>query len=647
MAGSREEMAAQAVLGYRAQPTLLDKFNYVANYVAYASVTQLLYNANKDPEIWDDNDNLITDKAQLDEERRKHPDAYFTPEEQRELGESADLDKVKNVHDISNDLITQLGSELGPHDTIEGNKQAFQFIGMLLAQYHLELGRHYEANLKSLPENEENREQKAEYLTLNDNTSTIHYDKANLDIIERLTSMMNLDKNAQRQNSMFKNVDTLKNTPVRDYVAQSMFPPDMVEKFYAKQTYDGKPIDPEMSVYDYFVSEHYKREQKKKQNAEARGENYEIKEPDDDEIIVDGFNLMRDSATHYYMNTGKELVMSNLSYKDQNSIKRGEKLENIKTYEPPKAIRDWVNVKGHAMTYKNRTKFINSSYEGMETKANEAKPTEFVKNAGFGGAFSSSDIQDPKYKKYMDKHFGANVLHLSLSEKKAHLAKFMAATVLHDQIKPFSASKIESMAKTIEEMDEFRKLDENEVDKGLINTDGARLSQFNIVQKTYRVPPEKVMNYIRDMRKLANNMVAKGNQSEEYKLLNNSVKNIAELNPSDPDIESKLINANTVLFNSIVGYAKGKKSVRTYEEGRSRFDNCMDALSIMKDNVSGIGNNADSIVERTNSVRKVQSGQKDFVDLKNFGAKHAEESRAKKTQHDQQPKNKQQEVIQP
>ena len=97
MAGSREEMAAQAVLGYRAQPTLLDKFNYVANYVAYASVTQLLYNANKDPEIWDDNDNLITDKAQLDEERRKHPDAYFTPEEQRELGESADLDKVKKT----------------------------------------------------------------------------------------------------------------------------------------------------------------------------------------------------------------------------------------------------------------------------------------------------------------------------------------------------------------------------------------------------------------------------------------------------------------------------------------------------------------------------------------------------------------------
>ena len=161
MPDPKEVIKNKAMQGYDAQENIFDKYRYVANYLAYTSTTQMLHYGSKDPEIWDDDENLITDKAQLDAERRNNPDAYFTPEEQQELTVSVDSEKARNVQNTSNELIDRLGAELGPYDTPEGGKESYKLIGMMLADLHLEIGRQYQSNLASLPEDEENRELKA------------------------------------------------------------------------------------------------------------------------------------------------------------------------------------------------------------------------------------------------------------------------------------------------------------------------------------------------------------------------------------------------------------------------------------------------------------------------------------------------------
>ena len=151
MPDPKEEIRNKAMQGYDAQTSVFDKYRYVTNYLAYTNATQLLYWGNKDPEIYDDDDNLITDKATLDKARYEETDSLFTPEEQQELIVSADRDKVINVQNTSNELINRLGDELGPYDTIEGGRQSYILIGMMLAELHLELGRQYQNNLARPP----------------------------------------------------------------------------------------------------------------------------------------------------------------------------------------------------------------------------------------------------------------------------------------------------------------------------------------------------------------------------------------------------------------------------------------------------------------------------------------------------------------
>ena len=103
------------------------------------------------------------------------------------------------------------------------------------------------------------------------------------------------------------------------------------------------------------------------------------------------------------------------------------------------------------------------------------------------------------------------------------------------------------------------------------------------------------------------------------------IAEIGSLDPDDPKLEAKLIQANERLSNSIKVYAKGKKSVRVFQDGRDKFDNCLDALSVMKKNVPGMEQDARELVERTNEVRKVSQGDDNYVDLENYGAERARE----------------------
>ena len=86
---------------------------------------------------------------------------------------------------------------------------------------------------------------------------------------------------------------------------------------------------------------------------------------------------------------------------------------------------------------------------------------------------------------------------------------------------------------------------------------------------------------------------------------------------------TKLMVANGKMLNAVRVYQKGKKSMRTFTDSQNRFDNSMDALSVMSDHVPGFKPYARELVRRTNHVRKVQPGDENYVDLSHFGVERA------------------------
>ena len=106
----------------------------------------------------------------------------------------------------------------------------------------------------------------------------------------------------------------------------------------------------------------------------------------------------------------------------------------------------------------------------------------------------------------------------------------------------------------------------------------------------------------------------------------------AKLKPGSEDFEAASLKANEALLKSIDVYSRDKEKVRFLDDGVARFDNAMDALSIMKDNIPGIGEVIDTRVSAINKTRKAESADhKDHLDLAEYGAERAQKEYAKRT----------------
>ena len=65
-----------------------------------------------------------------------------------------------------------------------------------------------------------------------------------------------------------------------------------------------------------------------------------------------------------------------------------------------------------------------------------------------------------------------------------------------------------------------------------------------------------------------------------------------------------------------------------------RFDNTMDALSIMKEHVPGIADVIDKHIDAINRERDAESiGDKDHIDLSKYGAERAKTAYERRTGH--------------
>ena len=118
-------------------------------------------------------------------------------------------------------------------------------------------------------------------------------------------------------------------------------------------------------------------------------------------------------------------------------------------------------------------------------------------------------------------------------------------------------------------------------------------------------------------------MMSKEKRSQAYQELYNAVEHVSKLNPG----QKELTDASARVVKAIMNYTKGKKSVRHDKNGQERFNNALDALSIIDKYVPGCKGYVDSQVDRIRAVRKVQPGHKDYVDLSAFGEDRARDAK--------------------
>ena len=118
---------------------------------------------------------------------------------------------------------------------------------------------------------------------------------------------------------------------------------------------------------------------------------------------------------------------------------------------------------------------------------------------------------------------------------------------------------------------------------------------------------------------LSDNMMPSAGRSTEYRNLCAAVKKVASCRACD----NNLLKANAALIDAIEAYTGDKMKVRRSNEGNARFDNALDALSIVNTYIPGSRYVVRRQVDSIRKARKVAPGHKDYVDINNYGAENA------------------------
>ena len=255
--------------------------------------------------------------------------------------------------------------------------------------------------------------------------------------------------------------------------------------------------------------------------------------------------------------------------------------------------------------------------------------------------FPPVDKANKSYDNYIRLHSGIHVMNTKQNYKEL-LAKVLAAESLKNSGQPFDVKKVHHMAKSIQKLPALQGLKNDEI-MAALSTDPRKLKdiQQSIYLDSFAVKPENAGKYIEDMKKLQSAMMSSKDRSPEYQAFTAAVAEVAKLKPGSEGFEAASRKANEALLKSINVYSRDKEKVRFSDDGVARFDNTMDAMSIMKDNIPGIGEVIDARVDAINKARNAESADhKDHLDLKNYGAAHAQEEYAKRTGRQAQEKVK-------
>lgn len=226
------------------------------------------------------------------------------------------------------------------------------------------------------------------------------------------------------------------------------------------------------------------------------------------------------------------------------------------------------------------------------------------------------------YKSYIMLHTGEHA-GKNHKEKVNNFAKVIAAYMLSASKKKFSVSMIHDFVDVMKENLLLNDISEDKLNEYLASPKEATKGALKVVGDLYNVTGNQG-EYCREMMQLYNSMMSDEGRSAEYKDLKKCIKRVAFLNDkefsSEQDKADSFSHVSFLLAFGIAKYMKGKKSVRTFEGGRERFDNALDAAAILTKYAPSSKKRIDKLVDRINEVRK---DKKNPVSLDNYGVDRA------------------------
>lgn len=600
--------------GLSAQATAADRYAYMLATMQKAALVQTLHNAiHRDPDLVEGIDYdpaKQTEEEALIQYKAERPATFYTPEEVAQNQVPCTEEDRLEANRASALAADQLAQEARSNPTIQHDLKVCHDLGVLSVQAAIALGENYENWLSTIPADDPLREEKAKILTLYDTDS-----KAGMLLVAtkdiqqtHATEATSWKQKDKKEQSFLKDCEILKTMTVGDYCSETLMTPEQTDTFLAEASTMGIPCHRGTNAYDFFV---------KKYQVMQRREDYT------DEAVSDmAFNSYYKDLIANHTAQGRKQAMEDLPPEQRRKAEIGATFFDSGNYNPPKELRGFIE-EAKEITRRNRVQKMNEAYQQIEQTVQKKTSLNVTTEGPMAPTYTPPQPRND-FERYIQKHSGYRTMGGTLDEKREHLAKSLAASALKDAGRKYSVKDIHNWAKQIQDMGPFRTMNEKQVMDALCNQRTMDETRQTISKKMFGVAEDRQAAYINQMKSLGRNMFPDKDASPAYKKLVSSIKTVGSLDRQDPDFELKFLAANEGVMNAIKSYSKGKKSVRTFEDGRSKFDNCLDALSIINDNIPGLKEDCKKLVDRTNEVRKVKEGDDDFVDLDFYGSKRAQ-----------------------
>ncbi|MBR4759356.1 MAG: hypothetical protein IK078_04320 [Lachnospiraceae bacterium] len=176
------------------------------------------------------------------------------------------------------------------------------------------------------------------------------------------------------------------------------------------------------------------------------------------------------------------------------------------------------------------------------------------------------------------------------------------------------------------------KLTDAQINAAMENGIALKAARHSIMKDQYIVPKERCNNFINDMKMLSGVIKSKEKRSPEYQRFFDAVRDAGKINPNAENVEELVRDANQKLMKSIADYTKGKEAVRFQTGGQQRFNNAMDALSLVYMYTPGMTSRIQGMINDVNKARKVDK-MKDpnFVEVTKYGLERATSDYNKRT----------------
>ncbi len=238
------------------------------------------------------------------------------------------------------------------------------------------------------------------------------------------------------------------------------------------------------------------------------------------------------------------------------------------------------------------------------------------------------------YETYYAMHLGANA-GATDAEKVENFCKIYAARVLEKNDREFDIKEIHKYAKTVKMTYQPELLSSEELTHALTDINNVFFAGKKLWDDSYKIKNDRYDAYVSDMKALRRTMKSDKKRSPEYKALVASVEKASKLdriaaNMTPAQKAQAFGLANLAIIQAIQKYAKGKEAVRTSTAGQDRFDNMLDALSIVSKYTNGSGEemnpNLKPILQKINKKRGADERINPSQFEKKYGAARATKS---------------------